>query len=236
MSFKAVDVMRRASTILQDAGAVRWTAVELCDWLNEAQRAIVSTKANALSKSVVLDLIEGTKQTLPQDTYTMLSRVVRNISSTGTPGAAVRTIARRELMDAAIPGWHDPTKLPYAASVGSVWQDPMAQGEFYVIPGNDGTGRIEAIVGLVPKNVGMDTGATDPTATDSYTAESEFPDVYQGILLDLVLTRAFSKDSAAADAAQRAAAHLQLATQALTSLASAEAGVGLAYAYVSQAS
>ena len=47
MSFTAAQVLKRANTILQDTGAVRWTAIELRDWLNEAMRAVISVKPNA---------------------------------------------------------------------------------------------------------------------------------------------------------------------------------------------
>lgn len=225
MSFTAADVMRRASTILQDAGAVRWTAIELCDWLNEAQRVVVSIKPNALSRSVTLNLGPGTKQEIPAE-YTMLSKVVRNFAG-GVPGKAVRYIARRELLDSMIPGWHDPAILPYSATVGYVWQDFMSPREFYVIPGNDGSGAVEAIVGVIPTPVPI--AADDPLSIESYTTVIEFGDLYQGVLLDFLLGRAFAKDSATADAAQRSQSHLQLGTQALTGITTGESNAGLAY-------
>lgn len=228
MPFTAADVMRRASVILQDTDAVRWTAVEICDWLNEAQRTIVSIKPNALSRTVMLDLVLGTRQEVPPE-YTMLSKVVCNVSSTGARGKVVKTLARREVIDSAIPGWHDPTRLPFTSVVGTVWQDYMAPREFYVIPGNTGTGRVEAVVGVLPTNISIPS--SDPLDFDSYTSTIQFDDRYQGILLDLLLTRAFSKDMASPDSAQRAASHLTLATNALSALTQAETSVGLAYQY-----
>ena len=223
MAFTAADVMRRASTILQDGDAVHWTATELRDWLNEAMRAIVTVKPNATAATATLTLVQGTKQALPA-TYTMLHKAVRNAG-----GKAIRTLARREILDAQIPDWHSTSSLPFNAVVDMVLQDPMSPREFYVVPGNAGSGSIEAIVGFVPTPIPLpSTGVLD---VSSYTTAVPFDDIYQGILLDLVLFRAFSKDSAAPDAAQRAQAHLGLAQAALQGLGLAQSSMSLAAAY-----
>lgn len=227
MAFTAAQVMARASTILQDAGAVRWTAGELCDWLNEAQRAIVMAKPNALSGSVTIPLVSGTKQSVPV-AYTVLSRAVRNV---GAGGKAIRTIARREILDAQIPGWHDTATLPFAAAVQYVWQDPMSPREFYVVPGNDGTGSVEAIVGRNATDIPKPAGAAALDVAN-YTTASGFEDIYQGILLDFLLFRAFSKDGEAPDAAARAQGHLTLATNALSALGTSQMAAALAMQYM----
>lgn len=226
MAFTAADVMRRASTVLQDGDAVHWTATELRDWLNEAMRAIVTVKPNATADTVSLSLVSGTLQTLP-DQYTMLHKVVRNAG-----GKAVRTLARREILDAQIPNWHSSSGLPFNAVVDMVLQDPMSPREFYVVPGNTGAGSVEAIVGVVPQPIPLpNSGVLD---VSSYTTAVPMDDIYQGILLDLVLFRAFSKDSAAPDAAQRAQAHLGLAQNALQALGVAQGTMSLSSVYGAQ--
>lgn len=225
MAFTAADVMKRASTILQDGDAVHWTAIELRDWLNEAMRAIVTVKPNATAATATLPLVSGTRQTLPA-AYTMMHKVVRN-----TAGKAIRALARREHLDAQIPNWHTNSAngLPFSPEVDMVFQDPMSPREFYVVPGNTGAGSVEAIVGFVPTPIPMPgSGVLD---VSNYTAPVPFDDIYQGILLDLVLFRAFSKDSAAPDAAQRAQAHLGLAQNALQALGIAQGTMSLAAAY-----
>ncbi len=223
MTFTAADVMRLASTTLQDGDAVHWTAIELRGWLNEAMRAIVTVKPNATSATATLTLTQGTRQTLPA-AYTMLHKVVRN-----TNGKVISTLARREILDAQIPDWHSTTGLPFNAVVDMVLQDPMSLREFYVVPGNTGSGSVEAIVGFVPVPIPLpNTGVLD---VSSYTTAVPFDDIYQGILLDLVLFRAFSKDSAAPDAAQRAQGHLGLAQAALQGLGLAQGTMSLASVY-----
>ena len=223
MAFTAADVMRRASTILQDADAVRWTATELRDWLNEAMRAIVTVKPNATSVTVTLTLASGTKQTLPAN-HTMLHKVVRNAG-----GKAIRTLKRLEIIDAQIPDWHSTVGLPFSAVVDMAFQDPTSPREFYVVPGNTGAGSVEAIVSVIPTPIPLPaTGAMD---AGSYTTTVPMDDIYQGILLDLVLFRAFSKDSASPDAAQRAQSHLGLAQASLQALGAAQSTMSLAAAY-----
>lgn len=227
MAFTAADVMVRAQRILQDDGAVRWTARELRDWLNEAQRAIVMAKPNAISGTVSLSLSSGTRQSLPAQ-YTVLSRVVRNA---GAGGKAIRTLARREILDAEIPGWHDTTVLPFNASVVYVWQDAMSPREFYVAPGNTGSGTVEAIVGKYPTDIPIPSSGAGLEVT-AYTTVSGFEDIYQGVLLDFVLYRAFSKDEESPNASARADKHLNLATAALSALGASQAAVGLATQYI----
>ena len=180
-------------------------------------------KAQCDQRHRIPDAANGTKQEIPAQ-YTVLSRVVRNV---GNGNGAIRTMARREILDAQIPGWHDNTTLPFTPTAQYVLQDPMAPREFYVVPGNDGTGTVEAIVGMyaadIPKPAG---GAVLDVA--AYTTTSDFEDIYQGILLDYVLFRAFSKDGEAPDAANRAQAHLALASQSLQALGGAQLATQMA--------
>lgn len=230
MSFTAADVMRKANTILQDAGAIRWTPIELREWLNEGLRAIITVKPNAKAGTAILDLVSGTLQTLPSE-YTILSRIVCNVGTSpgNSRGKAVRTLWRREILDAQIPGWQSTGTLPYSAEVNMVVQEAMSPREFYVAPGNNGSGRVEAVVGKYPTPVPLPAGGS--LDLESYTTTVDMDDVYQGILIDLVLFRAFSKDSAAQDAAARAQAHLALAQNALAAFGAAEGSMTLANLY-----
>ena len=52
MTFYARHVMSRASIILNDVGAVRWTAPELRNYLNDALRALADVPASRLDPDV----------------------------------------------------------------------------------------------------------------------------------------------------------------------------------------
>lgn len=226
MPIVASSILSRATGVLQDPDNVRWPLPELCDWLNEAQRAVVMIKPNALSQSVTITLAAGTRQALPSS-VAIFTNAVCNIEE-GQRGVVIRPVSRRETIDAHISGWHDPAKLPFAKTVSYVWQDASSPREFYVLPGNDGTGQIEAVVGLFPTDVAI------PDVMDvvtHYTTVLQFADVYQGVLLDLTLARAMSKDMDTADNVARAAQHLQLAAQALTALGAGQAAAMLSNIY-----
>ena len=234
MAFTAAQVMKRASTILQDAGAERWTAMELHDWLNQALVEVSTMKPNAKTVVATMNLSAGTVQNVPPE-YTCLSRVLRNVGAgAGSGGTAITVLARREILDRQMPGWQDPAILPNGKTVNMVYQDLAAPRSFWVVPGNDGTGKIEAVFGASPTPAAAPTAPADKLLVDKYVAEVDLPDIYQTILLDLVLFRAFSKDSAAPDAAQRAGAHFEKASAAIQALIQGEAALSLAGSIIAQ--
>jgi hypothetical protein len=199
MALTAKDVMERATIILQDTGAVRWPATELLKWLNDGQREIAIHKPTAVTNTVTLSLDAGTRQDLPA-TYVSLVSVHRNVD-----GNAIRPIDR-SVLDNQIPGWQDTNVLPYAADVTHVIFNEANPREFYVAPGNTGTGEIEATVAVLPTDIAE---PASPLDIASYTANLAVPEIWRGAMVDYVLYRAYSKDTQSPNAANRAAAHYQ---------------------------
>lgn len=220
MAFQAKDVMNAASTILQDAGTVRWLPLELLSYLNEGIREIVAAKPNAASKTVSMPLVAGTKQTLPEQ-YTVLSRVLCNTVS----GKPVRVLDRREMLDVMIPNWMNTATLTFALDVSYVIHDMTDPRTFYVAAGALGTSSIECVVGFMPNAI---AAGSSPLDSSTYTASVELPDLYRNCLCDYVLYRAFSKDAGIAGAAARAQAHKALFDTALVTIANGENGMALA--------
>lgn len=215
MAFTAKDIMLRVQLVLNDAGAVRWTLPELRLWLNDGLREIVTAKPNANAKTVELPLQKGTYQVLP-DTYVALMQITRNLTSVDASvnkraGRAITTIQRATL-DAIMPGWQDPAVLPYAAQVVHVIDNQMDPRTFFVAPGNDGTGTVEAIVSELPADIAE---PINPLLIDSYTATVPLHDIYRTVLTDYVLYKAFSKETDVATASQRAVGHLTRFNDAL---------------------
>lgn len=223
MSFKAKDVMKAASITLQDSGAVRWTAPELLDYLNAGIREIVTRKPNAVTKTVTLDLAVGTLQTLPQN-YTILADVTKNAVA---PAIAVRALASRSLLDAQIPDWQQSSQMPFSKTVTHVIHSMSDPRSFWVVPGNDGTGKLEVVVGVMPTPVAPPVGSAS-LDIGSYTADVPLPDVWQNALENFVLYRAFSKDAGIAGAVERAVAHFQMFTSLLEAVNAGEAALALA--------
>ncbi|WYK05486.1 DUF6682 family protein [Cereibacter sphaeroides f. sp. denitrificans] len=223
MSFQAKDVMKAASTTLQDGGAIRWTPPELLEYLNAGMREIVTRKPNAVSETRELTLVQGTKQELPAD-CTILADVTYN---TVAPKTAIRALANRTLMDAQIPGWQDTDTLPFNKTVRHVIHSMNDPRSFHVVPGNDGTGKIEAVVGVMPAPVAAPAGAA-ALDIDAYTNTVPMQDVWRNALENFVLYRAFSKDAGLPGAGERAAAHFQMFTTIIEGVANGEAAMALA--------
>lgn len=211
MATTAGQILRRAATILQDETFVRWPLPELADWLNEAQRAIVQAKPSANSASVVLTLVQGTLQSLTNPDHLLLLRLPRNLkSSSPRYGGRIIRPTTREEMDASEPSWHDPDVLPLEKEVRQYIYDEENPREFYVYPGNDGTGLVEALVSVLPAMIA--TTSTDIAAYD--VLPIGLPEPYAPVILDYILFRAFAKDDFAADVT-RSRLHYQSFAQAL---------------------
>jgi hypothetical protein len=193
--------LARAATLLQDVSNIRWPQAELLDWLNDGQRDIVLKKPNASVKNSALPLQAGTKQSLPADGVQLID-IVRNL-----PGEAIRLVSR-EILDAQVPNWHSSTA---SSSVKHYCYSELDLKNFYVWPPNNGNGTVELIYSAAPANA-------------SLNGVISVDDIYQSVLLDYILYRAWSKDAEYASDPARAAAHYAAFVNALGSKAQVEMG------------
>ena len=204
------DIIDPAVRLLSDASNVRWPIAELVDWLNEGVKAVILAKPSASSQSVEIPLIEGTRQTVPSTGTLRPLRIIdveRNVVAPGNIGSQGRMITPigRDVLDAQQPGWHDNSQVSFSATVKHIVFDEDAPLQFYVYPGNNGTGRISAVMSVLPTPVGLATYDADDTG---------LVPIYDPVLVDYVLSRAFLKDDLASNPA-RAQYHAQLFAGAL---------------------
>lgn len=177
----ASTIISRASTILQDSGAVRYPSSQLLDWLNEGQRFIYKVRKDSSAKTTTMALAAGTRQTLPAEADLLLD-VVRNATvdpappNTVTYGRALRKTSQ-PLLDAQSPDWHSHTAK---ATVTEYMYDPRVPKTFFVYPPSTGTTSVELKYSVIPANL---------TATSQAI---NVDDVYEPVLLDWVLMRAYS--------------------------------------------
>lgn len=215
MTVNAKALLDRARRIIQDETNVRWPLPELRLWLNDSLREIGLIKPTAYSYSAVITLSQGTLQHLP-DAYTSVMRIVRNLKSanesTREGGSAIRTVDR-EMLDAQVPNWHDTTKIKYQKTVKNAAFEAADPRSFYVYPGNDGTGIVEAIVSKLPTAVPAPASNADDI--NSYDVNIDIHDIYSNVILDYILFRAYSKDANYAGSAQRAALYYAAFSNAL---------------------
>lgn len=203
-------VINKVQTILQDTTGIRWPDAELLGWINDGQREIVLYKPNAFVKNTAIKLTAGTKQSLPPDGVQLID-VVRNMGTAGaTPGRAIR-ITMREILDSQVPGWHTGVgDLEVKHFVYSML-DPKT---FYVYPPQPAASQnyVEIVYGAAPTECALGGTIT-------------LDDIYQTILVDYSLYRAYSKDTEFAADQNRAKAHQDAYLTALTGKAKVEVGV-----------
>lgn len=210
MALLASDIMTRAGILLQDVDHLRWTLTELAEWINDGVRSIVLAKPSESTAFVNVSMVAGTRQSIPSTgtpTPQTLLSITRNIRQVGPPllaGSAIMATSRSGL-DARMPDWHDERRMRRMKEVRQFFVDEQDPLRFWVFPGNDGTGIVEALVSALPAPV---TATGDTLVIGSWSAAVGLKDIMATPLLDYVLYRAQSKDDVAANAG-RAQAHFQ---------------------------
>lgn len=205
MPVNVAEVLSRTARTLSDVDQVRWTAETKLGYFNDGLLEISVQKPSAFSRTIEIALSEGTLQEVPA-AYSVLIRAVRNI--TGTAGATTRsggrtiTPTRADILNDQFPDWHNPANVPFARTVQHVVADEFEPRQFYVFPGNNGSGLIEAIAALIPEPV-----AANGTA--------DLDRIYANALADYVAYRCYAEDIILNGAAQRAQAHYGLFQAAL---------------------
>lgn len=205
MPVNVAEVLSRTARTLSDVDQVRWTAATKLDYFNDGLLEISVQKPTAFSRTIEMQLSEGTLQEVPA-AYSVLIRAVRNITSAA--GAATRaggrtiTPTRSDILNDQFPDWHNPANVPFARTVQHVVADEFEPRQFYVFPGNNGAGLIEVIAAAIPEPV-----AASGTA--------DLDRIYANALADYVAFRCYAEDIILNGASQRAQAHYALFQSAL---------------------
>lgn len=211
MTISASSLIRRATDLIMDNTSVRWPVPELVRWLNDAQRAVVLVRPDAINRTATGTLIAGTRQSLDAMVLSPLPakliEITRNMAATSAK-KAVRLVPR-QILDAQQPGWHGITPT---VDVLHYMFDPRDPKTFYVYPPATALAQLEIMYSGVPTDI------AEPVDGSLYTAvvgNVSLPDVYANVLLDLILYRAYSKDAEFAGNATRAAGHYAAAVASL---------------------
>jgi hypothetical protein len=190
------DVVERVRRVLQDDDGVRWTDPEVLQWLTDGQRTIVLYRPDACMANESIDLVEGSKQKIP-DAGLRLLDVVRNVG-----GRAVRLVDR-EVLDTGNPLWHTGKGSSVIRNYAYDDRDPKT---FYVSPPaqKPDTSKNPPLVAKL--EIMYSKSPPDVTAVgDTLT----LPDIYIDPLVNYVLFRCYSKDSQFAQNAALASGYLQ---------------------------
>ena len=192
---KVIDVLDRASIILQDADHVRFPNAELLKFFNDAQREVVLHRPDSNMQNASFTPADGSKQTIPSGGITLVD-VVRNI------GGYAITQVERKILDETLPNWHNTTQDTTRKIEHFVF-DAADPKTFYVYPkAIAASDSIEIIYSSPPTDIAISNFSTD---TQTITLD----DVYANSLLDYILYRAYQKDAEFAGNAQKSAMHYQ---------------------------
>lgn len=196
------NLLSRVQDILQDTTSVRWPEAELLRYINDGQREIVNYRPESSSKTANVQLVTGTKQTLPTEGLRLI-KVTRNMSdaSGGASGKRAVRIVNVDILNTQEPDWNDPTVSGDAAHSTVVKHyifDEDDPKNFYVYPGVAGNAYVEIVY------------SKSPTDLSSGSSTIDIDDIYANAIVDYVLFRAYQKDSEYAGNAQRSQTHYQL--------------------------
>lgn len=178
MTVLASDIITRVSAAAADTSNVRWPSAEIINWINDAIREIAALHPDSCAQIGNVNLVSGTKQSMPAGTVALI-RVTRNMGVGGnTPGEAPRE-ADRELLDRVMPTWQAATAT---LVVKNFMRDLRTPRTFYVYPPMSGTTIVECEYSALPTPIVL---TTDPLP---------LPDHYANPIVDYCLWRCFSKD------------------------------------------
>lgn len=219
MTITAQSIIHRATDLLQDQTSVRWPANELVRWLNDAQRAVIKVRPDSMNTTTAFRCSAGTRQSLKSSTASggtvalspapaKLIEITRNVAATSTKKEAVTPVARA-IMDAQTPGWHN---LTPTVDIQHFMFDPRDPTTFYVYPPATTSAELELMYSAYPTDI------TEPASGTTYsdvTGNLSLPDIYADDVLNLILYRAYSKDSEYAGNAERASGYMAMVTASL---------------------
>lgn len=211
MTIAASSIIRRATDLLQDQTSVRWPANELVRWLNDAQRAVIKVRPDSMNTKTAFRCELGTRQSLLSATAASgtgplapvpakLIEITRNLATTSLK-KAVREIPR-QILDAQTPGWHAITPV---VDILHFMFDPRDPRSFYVYPPATSLAELEVMYSAYPTDI---VEPADGALWSVVAGNLSVPDIFADDVLNLILYRAYSKDSEYAGNAERAAGYL----------------------------
>jgi hypothetical protein len=222
MIITAQSIIRRATDILQDQTSIRWPVSELARYFNDAQRTVIKQRPDAMNTTVTMTLALGARQDLDNGALPLppakLIEITRNMAASSNRGAVTKV--ERGILDAQTPGWY---VIAPSVSVIHYMFDPRDPKTFYVYPPATATAQLEVMYCAFPVDV---PEPADGSTWTNVTGNLSVPPIYADDVLDLILARAYSKDSEFAGNAQLAAAYMQKASASLAGEVAATVAVG----------
>ncbi|MFI7783586.1 hypothetical protein EN46_07370 [Citrobacter amalonaticus] len=183
------EIIGRVNTQLTDTLMLRWPLTELCDYYNDAVRAVILARPDAGASVETLKCVPGSRQSLPAGALRLID-VIRL-----TDGNALLPVPR-DVLDHDYPDWHNVSGVPERYVYSEI--TPRI---FYLFPAPDESVSIDAVICRIPDAITI-SSMEDKT-------EVQTDEAYVNPLVDWILFRAFSKDAAGGANAAQAMQHYQ---------------------------
>lgn len=194
----ADDIINAISPQLNDDTRSRWTVATLIQFINNGQRAIVATKPEANTVMTSVQLVAGTRQSLPATAYRLIE-VTRNMGSDGNTAGKPITVIDRETLDRFRPGWRSEQG---ATNIKHFLYDEQMPRIYDVYP---------PVHSVTPVYVEIAHSAA-PTNCTTGASNLGIPDMYATALQQWVLYEAFAVNTSPTSMARSQAAMRMFAT------------------------
>ncbi|EET7765706.1 hypothetical protein FDR82_004786 [Escherichia coli] len=189
------EIIGRVNTQLVDPMMVRWPLQELCDYYNDAVRAVILARPDAGASLETISCVPGARQVLPDGVIQLLDVICLS------DGSAVRPLSR-EVLDAQYPEWPTMKGIPECFI-----SNDLSPRVFWLFPVPDKEISIDAVVSRIPEAVYVLTQDDDTPVP--------LEEAYVNPLVDWMLFRAFSKDAAGGAESALAVQHYESFVQQL---------------------
>lgn len=200
MTILAQDLINDIAEELSDPDFVTWSSAELLAYLNAATLRVCLLRPDANSSVEAIQLVAGTKQSLPATARRLLD-VDRNMGSDGTTPGKIITAVDKKSMDLYNPSWHKDTAKTYVDHFIYSEKTPKT---FYVTPPVHATTAVWVEVDL----------ANNPTEiTDAAAENVQVDDVYRPALEHWMLYKAYGKETDSAESLADSKFHFQAFNQ-----------------------
>lgn len=178
----ASEIIQRVSETLIDTSNERWSVNELLRYVSDAQKELALLKPTVYTQIVSHRLVEGTKQTLPNNGTNLLD-VKCNKGTSGTDtGLGIREIDR-SVLESWFPNWR--TETPNTVALYYIYDD-RTPTEFEVYPPQPSvTGYVEIAY------------CAEPPALSSTSDELVVAEIYDTVIINLTLAASLSKSTSA---------------------------------------
>lgn len=197
MAITAQTIVDEAEVILMDTDNDHWGATELFGYAKDGEKESSINKPDIYVKNEDVILVEGTKQTIPDDGIHLID-IIRNMGTDGATIGDAITLVDKKSFDAIDRSWHTATA---SAVVEHFMFDLRDPSRFYVYPPqpNASFGYVDMIWAAIPPTIA------------TIASNINLDDIYKHALLNYILYRAYSRDAdASADGGNKANLYYQM--------------------------